>query len=172
MKTVWMFVITVCFLLFFQHNSSAQHLGIYAHALYAAPIDKSSNALYTGGAGGEAGLLVGRKSTRFGASIGYSRFFADDNNVRGAKTYVPVKAGVRQYLPLTLNFLFLQADAGLGFVSNANTDTKNSPFAFDFGAGVKFTAFEAMIAWDNFHETDPSGLSSWFTVKAGINLGF
>ena len=153
-------------------NAQGPHAGIFIHALYAAPLDNNSHEFYKGGAGGEGGILVGRKNTLFIGSIGYARFLSDNSNPLGDKTYVPVKAGIREYIPLTLHFLFLQADAGVGFVSQRHSDETNSPFAYDFQAGVKITAFEAAIGWDTFHENNPSGWSSWFTVKAGINLGF
>jgi hypothetical protein len=155
--------------------AQAPHAGIYVHALYAAPFDSHTGDFYNGGGGGEAGILAGKKSTRFTGSLGYSRFFAeDDMNPLGDETFIPVKVGLRQYLPLTFNFVFLQADAGIGFIRHAHTDDTNSPFTYDLQGGVKFAAFEATIGWDTFHVNDATGAgwSSWFTVKAGINFGF
>ena len=153
------------------NKAKAQHAGIFIHAIYAAPAGGISNDFYSNGGGVEGGILAGRKATRFVGSIGYSRFFADDDtNIYGDKSYIPVKAGLRQYLPL--NFVFLQADAGIGFVSQQHSDDSETPFAYDFQAGVKFSALEAAIGWDTFHAKNLSGWSSWFTVKAGINLGF
>lgn len=151
-------------------KANAQHAGIFIHALYATPLDSRTGDFYNEGAGVEAGILGGKGSRRFGGSIGYSKFLADSRNVFGDKNYIPVKLNFRQYLPL--NFIFLQADAGLGFVSFQHSDDKQTPFAYDFQAGVKFTIFEAAIGWDNFHAKEEAGWSSWFTVKAGINLGF
>ena len=154
-----------------QSNAQAPHFSLYIHALYAAPLDSRTGDFYDGGGGGEAGILTGVGSRKFGASIGYSKFIADNNrNVLGDKNYIPVKINFRQYLPL--NIIFLQADAGLGFVSFQHSDDKQTPFAYDFQAGVKFAAFEAAIGWDSFHAKEEAGWSSWFTVKAGINLGF
>jgi len=155
-------------------NTSAQlpHFNIYAHALYAAPLDNSSEALYKYGGGGVGGILIGRHTTRLNATLGYIHFFSEHENDLGDETYVPLKVGIRQYIPLTLHFLYVQANAGVGFVSNKNSDNNKSPFAYDFGAGVKFSLFEAALIWDNFHESDPSGTSSWLTIQAGINLGF
>jgi hypothetical protein len=153
--------------------TKAQHAGIFIHAIYATPVGGTNSDFYNSGGGAEGGILAGKKSTRFVGSIGYSRFFANDHaNIYGNKTYIPVKAGVRQYLPLTLNFVFLQADAGVGFVSQQHSDDSETPFAFDFQGGVKFSGFEAAIGWDSFHARNLSDWSSWFTVKAGINLGF
>ena len=159
---------------FFHFKSSAQrpHLNIYGHVLYASPLDKSSKDLYTGGAGVEAGILIGRGKTMFNAMIGTTRFFADDGNQYGYLTYVPVKVGIRQYLPLTMHFLFVQGDAGVGFTNSRYLANDGTRFAADIGAGVKFGLFDAAVMWDNIHEENPKGWASWFTVKAGLNLGF
>src|ERR1700759_2241405 len=143
-SAVLIFWVTIC-------KAQAPHAGVYIHALYATPLDNSSQTLYNEGAGGVAGILVGKGTTRFNASIGYSHFFADNSNALGDETYVPVKIGIRQYIPFTLHFLYVQGNMGVGFVNHENGDNY-SPFAFNFGAGVKFTAFEAALIWDNFHE--------------------
>lgn len=161
-------------LTFFSVKTFAQrpHINIYGHAIYAAPLDKSSKNLYSGGAGVEAGVLIGRKNTLVGALVGTTRFFAKDGNQYGYLTYVPVKVSVRQYIPLTLHFLFVQADAGLGFTNSRYLGNDGTRFAADIGAGVKFGLFEAALMWDNFHEAKPEGWGSFFTIKAGLNLGF
>lgn len=158
----------------FQLNSNAQlpHIGIYAHAVYATPLDNSSQTLYKGGGGGVGGILIGKKTTRFNGSLGYIHFFKEHDNPLGDETYIPAKVGVRQYIPLSLHFLYAQADAGIGFISYKEKGDSRSAFAFDFGAGVKFGGFEAALIWDSFHEKDPAGMSSWLTIQAGINLGF
>lgn len=149
----------------------AQHASLFFHGLYAAPLDSRSSDFYSGGGGAEAGILAGTGSRRFGGSIGYSKFFAHDSrNVLGNKNYIPVKLNFRQYLPL--NIIFLQADAGLGFVSFQHSDEKQTPFAYDFQAGVKLGAFEGAIGYESLHAGEIAGWSSWFTVKAGFNLGF
>ena len=170
MKTVFCFSILILCASFITNKANAQHAGIFVHALYAAPMGGISSDFYNGGAGGEGGVLAGKKFTRFVGSIGYSHFFSDNANIYGDKTYIPVKAGVRQYLPLDI--IFLQADAGVGFVSQKHSDNNTTPFAYDFQAGVKFGGFEGAIGWDTFHASDFSGWSSWFTVKAGFNIGF
>ena len=169
MKHVLIAIPFILFASLITTKTSAQHAGIFVHALYAAPVGGISSDFYDGGAGVEGGILAGRKNTRFVGSIGYSHFFKDNSNSYGDKTYIPVKAGVRQYLPL--NIIFLQADMGVGFVSQKNYSS-TTPFTYDFQAGVKLGGFEAAIGWDNLHAKEYAGWSSWFTVKAGINLGF
>ena len=171
MKSSLNFSAIIFCLLFVPGRTNAQaHAGIFIHALYAAPVGTISNDLYSNGGGAEGGILAGRKATRFAGTIGYSHFFKTGDNVYGDKTYIPIKAGIRQYLPL--NFIFLQADAGIGLVNYAHTADSESPFAYDFLAGVKFSGFEALIGWDTFHSKLQEGWSSWFTIKAGINFGF
>ncbi|MEP6466569.1 MAG: hypothetical protein ABJB05_09695 [Parafilimonas sp.] len=174
MKTVLIIAMIIFSTALFSPGATAQipHISIYAHALYATPLDNSSETLYNGGAGAVGGILIGKKTTRFNASVGYTHFFSDHVNPLGDETYIPFKAGIRQYIPFSLNFLFVQGDLGAGYVSNKHTDGSDSRFAFDFGAGVKFAGFEGALIWDNFKEKDPSGLSSWLTIQAGFNLGF
>jgi hypothetical protein len=166
------FVISGMFLV---SKSQAQlpHISLYVHALYASALDKSSKKFYNNGFGGVTGLTFGTKATRFVGSIGYTSFTADNSeNDFGNETYIPVKAGIRQNLPLVLNFLYVQGDLGVGFVGNKG-DTKNDTrFAFDIGAGAKFGAFEAALVWDSFKEKQPPGWSSWITLQAGFNIGF
>src|SRR3954467_14992107 len=89
--------------LFVSVKANAQHAGIFIHALYASPLDSRTSDFYNEGGGVEAGILAGTGSRRFGGSIGYSKFFADNRNVFGDKNYIPVKLNFRQYLPL--NFI-------------------------------------------------------------------
>ena len=51
MKSTFLSIVFIVILSFLALNSNAQipHVGIYAHALYAAPLDNSSQALYNGG---------------------------------------------------------------------------------------------------------------------------
>lgn len=162
-------------------RSQAQlpHVSLYVHALYASPLDKSSQKFYNSGFGGVTGLTFGTKATRFVGSIGYTSFSADKSvdssgpfKNLGNETYIPVKAGIRQNLPLVLSFLYLQGDLGVGFVGNKGNTNNDTRFAFDLGAGVHFGAFEAALVWDTFKEKQPAGWSSWLTIQAGFNIGF
>lgn len=167
-------IIAVIFLItLISNKTTAQlpHIYIYAHALYATPLDNSSQSFFNGGIGGVGGVLVGKKNTRFNASVGYTHFFADKSNVLGDENYIPLKIGIRQYIPFTLHFIYVQGDLGAGLISNKFAD-KDTRFAYDFGAGVKFTGFEAGLVWDNFKEKNPAGTSSWLTIQAGFTLGF
>ena len=166
--------------IFTAKQSNAQdfpHAGIYVHALYGTALDKSSKNLYDNGIGATGGFTYGKNDTRFVGSVGYVAFNSalapgDPNfDGYGDKTYIPVRIGLRQYLPSLLNFLFIQGDAGAGFVSYKSNPANETHFAFDIGAGTQFGPFEAALMWDSFTEKHPDGWSSWLTIQVGIDLG-
>lgn len=156
-------------------NSQAQlpHLSFYVHGLYATALDNSSQNRYKGGLGAVGGVTLGTKNSRAVASVGYTNFFAkhDSPDQLGNETYIPVKIGLRQYLPLTLHTFFLQGNLGVGFVGRENSSNTDSRFAADIGAGAHFGAVEAALVWDSFKEPKPYGWSSWLTFQLGFNLG-
>ena len=168
----------------FAKQASAQnqfpHASLYVHALYASALDKSSQHLYNNGFGGVAGVTYGKNNTYFVGSVGYTAFGSafppgDPENLNGDETYIPVKIGIRQHLPAILSFLFIQGDAGVGFISYKSVTANETKFAFDVGAGAQFGPFEAALVWDSFTEKsqkDPSGWSSWLTIQAGFTIGF
>ena len=80
MKHVLIAIPFILFASLITTKTSAQHAGIFVHALYAAPVGGISSDFYDGGAGVEGGILAGRKNTRFVGSIGYSHFFKDNSN--------------------------------------------------------------------------------------------
>jgi len=164
----------------FSKQASAQnqfpHVSLFAHALYANALDKSSQKLYNSGFGGVAGVSYGRNNTYFVGSVGYTSFpsaFEPGSleNPNGDETYIPIKVGIRQHLPVLLNFIFIQGNAGVGFISYKSAVDNDTRFAFDAGAGVQFGPFEAALVWDSFTEKQPSGWSSWLTIQAGITIG-
>ncbi len=145
---------------------------LYGHGLFATPLDESSKARYSSGFGADAGVGIGMKKTFFVGSIGYTSFNAKGNFlgvIGNHESYIPVKVGIRQYLPLKI--IYVDGNLGVGFVKN-DVDGSNSRFAFDLGAGVKFGGFDAGINWDSFKEIKPSGWSSWIAFKAGYQIGF
>src|SRR5436190_394841 len=139
-------ITAVCMMvgIFVSKNSQAQvpHISLYAHGLYATALDKSSQNFYKDGFGGVAGVTAGKENTFFVGSVGYTTFGSNlptsDPRNYGDETYIPVKLGVRQHLPLILSFLFLQADAGAGFISYKSNPNNDTRFAFDVGAGAQF----------------------------------
>ncbi|HEY2727632.1 MAG TPA: hypothetical protein VGI61_10700, partial [Parafilimonas sp.] len=87
----------------------------------------------------------------------------------GDETYIPVKIGIRKYLPLTLHTFFLQGDLGAGFTSYKSDANTNKGFAADIGVGAHFSTLEAAVMYDGFHQ--PYGWSSWLTFQLGFNIG-
>ncbi len=143
----------------------------FIHGLFSTPIDKSSRSRFSSGIGAEGGVGFGLKSTVFVGSVGYTSFHSKSaySNILGTnESYIPVKVGIRQYLPL--NKIFGDANLGVGFVNN-NIDSSKSRFAFDVGGGVKFGGFEAGLNVDAFKEVKPNGWSSWIVLKAGFSFG-
>ena len=161
--------------IFSSYESEAQlpHLSLYVHGLYASALDKSSQLRYKGGIGANAGITLGSKNTRGVVSIGYTDFFSKNtspDHLLGDETYIPVKLGLRQYLPLTLHTFFVQGDLGVGFIGYKNSASTDNRFAADIGAGAHFGAFEGALIWDTFKEK-PNGWSSWVTFQIGFNIG-
>lgn len=168
-------IISISLFITFKSKAQLPHLSLYVHGLYAAPLDKSTQDRYKYGLGAVGGLTLGSKNTRAVASIGYTNFFTkhdSPDHLLGDETYIPVKLGIRKYLPLTLHTFFLQGDMGVGFAGYKNESGSDSRFAADIGVGAHFTALEAAIVWDTFKEKKPNGWSSWLTFQLGFNLGF
>lgn len=167
-------IITISLFITFKSNAQLPHLSLYVHGLYAAPLDYSTQDRYKYGLGVVGGLTLGTKNSRAVISTGYSNFFTkhdSPDHLLGDETYIPLKIGLRQYLPLTLHSFFVQGDLGVGFVGNKNTSNTNSRFVGDLGVGAHFSALEAAIVWDTFKEKKPDGWSSWITFQLGFNLG-
>ena len=160
--------------IFSSYKSEAQlpHLSLYVHGLYASALNNNAQDYYKFGLGANAGLTLGSKNTRGVVSLGYTNFFAKHDSplhASGDETYIPVKIGLRQYLPLTLHTFFLQGDLGAGFTSYKSDANTNKGFAADFGVGAHFSALEAAVMYDGFHQ--PYGWSSWLTFQLGFNIG-
>lgn len=160
-------------LFFIPGKASGQKLAfIFIHGVGATPIDQSSQNYYTGGFGGEAGFGLGGNKTFFTGSIGYTSF--NGKGLVKNETYIPVKIGVRQYLPLKL--VFIDANAGIGMVSNsqptiATPNPSGARFAADLGAGIKLGNLELAANFDTFKEPNPDGWSGWIVFKAGFRIG-
>ena len=149
-------------------NAQLPHASLFLHALYASALDKTSSDYYNGGLGAVGGVTIGSASTRFVGSIGYTNFFGKSSIPD--LHYIPVKLGVRKFLPFTLRKVFIQGDLGAGFLSDKTSDNTTTSFAADIGAGVHLAGFEAAILFDGFHQ--PDNWSTWVNFELGFNLGF
>jgi hypothetical protein len=159
--------------IFSSYKSEAQlpHLSLYVHGLYASGLNNNAQDYFKFGLGANAGLTLGSKNTRGVVSLGYTNFFAKHDSPihEGDETYIPVKVGIRKYLPLTLHTFFLQGDLGAGFTSFKNDNDTKTGFAADIGVGAHFSALEVAVMYDGFHH--PYGWTSWLTLQLGFNIG-
>jgi hypothetical protein len=172
-----MFGLLVAAFVFWTGNVNAQHVGfVFGHALYAEPVDKNFKNNYNAGLGVEAGGGIGWNKTFLMGTIGYTNFFHKNvtvNNQGGPYAsgndlhFIPVKAGVRQYI--VMKTIYLHGDIGLGNI--ADKTSNDSRFSGDIGAGVKFAHFEIQVDYDGFTRKDPSGYASWLALKAGLEFG-
>jgi len=160
-----------CFFFCVSKSLQAQKLVfLYAHGLYANPLDKNFKDNYNSGFGVEGGAGIGWGKTFIVGTIGYTSFSSAGKNTYGNIQYVPMKLGLRQYI--FSKFVYLHGDLGIGRVKN-DLYNNQSRFSGDIGAGVKFAGFEVQLDYDGFTRKSPeaSGYSSWIGMKAGFNLG-
>ncbi len=164
------FLVLLTFILLFSFKSQAQlpHASIFVHALYASALDKNSQAAYNGGLGANGGVTIGTSRTRLVGTIGYTNFFGASGVPD--EHYIPLKLGVRKYLPLTLHKIFLQGDLGAGFLSNKDAGNTDTRFAADIGAGVHLAGLDAALVFDGIDT--PHNWSTWVNFELGFNLGF
>ena len=161
-------LLSLFFCLAFCTRSSAQRLFfIYAHALYATPVDKNFKDGYNSGLGVEGGAAVGWGKTFIVGTIGYTSFSDKDGNPAGNTSFVPVKIGLRQFVFSKL--IYVHGDLGIGKIKNDLTT--DSRFSGDIGAGVKLAGFEVQLDYDGFSRKGPSGYASWIALKAGFHIG-
>jgi hypothetical protein len=174
MKPVTLFVaIALCIVPGIFNNAKAQHLVfIFAHPVYESPVDKDFKNNYSFGLGAEGGVGIGAGRTFFIGTIGYSYFNARSNAEKpiGNLNYVPIKVGFRHYI-LVGKVLFINADAGVATITDRSTHTSSSRFTADIGPGVKLGPFEAIVNYDGFARSDPSGYASWLAFKLGWRIG-
>ncbi len=156
----------------FQKLSAQKLFYVFAHGRYdAASLDNSGSNNYTAGIGAEAGVGIGANNTFFNGTIGYTNFISTSQNINGDLKYIPVKAGIRYYLPLPVKLLFINTNAGVGILKNASDQSSHTSFAADAGAGVKLGAFEVLTSLDAIKERAPVGWLTWWNIKAGLRFG-
>lgn len=142
---------------------------LYAHGVYANPVDKNFKDGYHAGLGVEAGAAIGWNKTFIVGTAGYTSFSDKDNNATGNISYAPVKIGIRQYV--FSKFIYVHGDLGIGKIKNDVLD--DTRLSGNIGAGVKLAGFEVQLDYDGFIRKSPeaSGYASWIGIKAGFNLG-
>ena len=154
-------------LIFSGRLQAQQFVFLFGHGVYGSPVDKNFKNNYTTGLGVEGGAAIGWNKTFIVGTIGYTSFSTADGTPGGSLSFVPFKAGIRQYLLSKL--IYIHGDLGIASVKNDLFYQKR--FSGDIGAGVKLGLFEAQLDYDGFARSDPSGYASWFAIKAGFNIG-
>jgi len=169
-KQLIVLLLTGCFSGIVPQVKAQRLFFIYAHGLYASPVDKNFKNGYNSGPGIEGGAAIGWGKTFIVGTVGYTSFSDKDNNTTGSTKYVPVKLGLRQYI--FLKKIYVHGDLGIGRIKN-NLYNNQSRFSGDVGVGAKLAGFEVQLDYDGFtrKSPEPSGYSSWIGVKAGFNFG-
>jgi len=153
------------------NEAKAQHLVfIFVHPQYAAPVDKDFKNNYSFGLGAEGGIGIGTGRTFFVGTFGYTSFNARSGKGIDNISYVPLKIGFRHYL-LIGKVLFINADAGIATITDRGSHDSQTRFTADIGPGVKLGPFEAIVNYDGFTRSDPSGYASWLAFKLGWRIG-
>lgn len=177
-KIINLFIVTV-FVLAVTVQAQAQEdnsgkLNLIVHGTFGVPLDKSTTTAYSGAFGVQAGVLYRvANMTHIGGMTGYSSFPAKNENILGSLYYLPIKASVRQYLPILNNSVFGQANVGAAFIGLPDSDASDTKFGFDIYGGIQFLEnFEAAIGFDAFQEIiEKKGWTSQFTLKIGYRFG-
>lgn len=104
-------------------------------------------------------------------TLGFQSYAPDPNSFDGVYygkiTSIPLKAGVRIY---PANNFFLTANAGLGLLRDETIDARESRFAYDIGAGFRFSVFHASVHYDGWQTKNTSGGSNSVVAKLGIAI--
>lgn len=157
----------------FTSSATAQKSGAIfgANVMVGAPLGDFRND-YRSAAGieGFAGFGVSQNVYLTG-TIGYQSYAPDRNSFVGAEygriTMVPLKAGVRFY---PVKNIFLTGNAGLGLIRDETIDARESRFAYDIGAGLKFLIFHASVHYDGWQRKNTNGGSNSVLLKLGIAI--
>jgi hypothetical protein len=164
MKTCKVFLVIV--LAISIQNACGQHLVFaFGHAEYASSVGKLRESNNSGG-GIEGGVGVGLNKTFIVGTVGTTWFAVNRRGTisQGGLKYTPFKLGVRRYV--LLKNLFVKADAGLATIKIIDTDNKSSHLTSSFGAGLKFTGFEALVDYNSV-----ASYGSWIGLKVGFTFG-
>lgn len=123
---------------------------------------------YTSATGveGLAGIGIA-KNLYLTGTLGYVSYAAESYNLYGRITLVPLKAGLRVY---TTDHFFVTGNAGLGLIKDQSMNARESRFAYDVGAGVQFSMFQASVHYDGWQRRNADGSSNSILLKLGIAI--
>ena len=172
MKQKMLFSILAAFLglmpVTFAQNGKAIFGG---NVIVGAPLGEFRNDYKSAfGIEGLAGFAVAENVYLTG-TIGYQSYAPDPNSFIGMEygkiTSVPLKAGVRFY---PVKNLFLTGNAGVGLIKDETIDARESRFAYDVGAGLSFSIFNASVHYDGWQRKNNNGGSNSVLLKLGIAI--
>ena len=138
-----------------------------ANAIVGAPLgDLRNDYRSVFGIEGLAGFAVA-ESVYITGTIGFQSYAPESYNPYGKITMVPLKAGVRFY---PVKNLFLTGNAGIGLLKDETIDARESRFAYDVGAGLSFSIFNASVHYDGWQRKNNNGGSNAVLLKLGIAI--
>lgn len=138
---------------------------VFAHGVYASPVQSDFKNNYSYGLGAEGGVGLGTGKTFFTGTVGYT-FFNARPEATGNLTYAPMKLGVRRYF-LPGNLLFIHADGGVANIK-VKGGSSYSRLTGDVGAGAKLGPLDVGVAYNAFAGDDHA---SWLEFKVGWKFG-
>ena len=97
-----------------RQNQARNRCFYFGHGVWANPSDKNFKDTHKTGLGVEGGGAIGWNKTFIVGTVGYSSFGADGSNTNGSLSYVPLKAGLRQYIFSKL--IYIHGDLGIATV--------------------------------------------------------
>ena len=137
------------------------------NVIVGAPLgDLRSDYRSVFGIEGFGGFGVSQKVYLTG-TIGFQSYAPESYNPYGKITMVPLKAGVRFY---PVKNLFLTGNAGVGLIKDETIDARESRFAYDVGAGLNFSIFNASVHYDGWQKKNANGGSHSVLLKLGIAI--
>lgn len=141
------------------------------NVIVGAPLsDFRNNYKSVFGIEGFGGFGLGQKAFVTG-TIGFQSYAPDpgsyDGVYYGKITMIPLKAGVRFY---PVNNFFLTGNAGIGLVRDETIEARESRFAYDVGAGLNFSIFNASVHYDAIKRVNAPGSSNAVLLKLGIAI--
>ena len=122
---------------------------------------------YSYATGLDATMGFGGKKILLTGTAGYVAYRQKDSNPYGKITLIPFKAGLRIY---PYKDLFLSANAGMGFLKDANMASRETRFIYDIGIGIHSGVIQVGLSYDGWKRKNSMGTSNTLQLKMGIAL--
>jgi hypothetical protein len=122
---------------------------------------------YSYATGFDATMGFGGKKLLLTGTTGYVTYKQKDANTYGKITLIPFKAGLRIY---PYKDFFLSANAGMGFLKDANMLSRETRFIYDLGFGIHSGVIQVGLSYDGWKRKNTTGTSNTLQLKMGIAL--